>query len=282
MVSPFPGMDPYLEVNPRWEAFHGWFVRKLAEQTMPRAREVDCWIDVERTVYQRTPSGEIILVGKPDDAIGVEAVPMSGNGQTGNGHRRNSGGIALAEPRVVHEVVLDPETMERVKQDYLVVRELGKFNRILAVVELLSPANKSGNYVPRYREKRRRFLESGAHFMEIDFLRGGENPSRDLFPELAPTPYFIFVARKTPMGRKEEGYPLRLQEPLPLIGLPIGPPRPDLPLDLAAAFQAAHELSVRPGSIDYRQEEVPLPHLDEEDAAWVRRMVGNGTLENKS
>src|SRR5439155_5690171 len=128
----------------------------------------------------------------------------------------------------------------------LVVRELGQFPRVLAVVELLSPANKSGSYVPRYREKRLRFLTSRAHFMEIDFLRGGDNPSRQLFPELPATPYFILVARKTALGRNEEGYPLRLQDPLPVVALPIGPPRPDLPLDLAAAFRAAFDLSVRP------------------------------------
>ena len=38
--SPFPGTDPFLEVNPRWQVFHGWFVRKLAEQNVPRAREL--------------------------------------------------------------------------------------------------------------------------------------------------------------------------------------------------------------------------------------------------
>ena len=117
-------------------------------------------------------------------------------------------------------MVLEPE--EQVKQDHLVVRELGHFNRILAVVEMLSPANKEGSYVPRYHEKRRRFMDSSAHFMEIDFLRGGGSPARDLFPEFEGIPYLIFVARKTAMGRKEEGYPLKLQSPLPIIGLPIG------------------------------------------------------------
>jgi hypothetical protein len=100
-------MDPFLEVNPRWQVFHGWFVRKLAEQNLPRARELGCWIDVERSVYQREPSGELVLVG-----------------------------------------------------EYLVVRELGQFQRVLAVVEVLSFANKEGSYVLKYREKRSKFLTS--------------------------------------------------------------------------------------------------------------------------
>jgi len=213
-------MDPFLEVNPRWQALHAWLMRTLAEQALPKAQELGCWIDVERAVYQREPSGEIVL-----------------------------------------------------KQDYLVVSELGKSRCILAVVEVLSPANKNGSYVPRYHEKRARFLASRAHFMEIDLLRGGDNPSRQLFPELPPTPYFIFVARKTGVGRNEEGHPLRLQDPLPLIGLPLGPPRPDLPLDLAAAFRAAYDLSIRPRSIRYSEETPPEPPLSKDDAAWVTRMI---------
>ncbi len=269
MISPFPGMDPFLEVNPRWELFHAWFIRKLAEQTLPKAQAMNCWIDVERSVYQREASGELILFGEPDQLVGAYVAELPGHGAA-----TQQGGVALAEPRAIHEVVLDPGALERVKQDYLVVRELGPLARVLAVVELLSPANKEGSYVPRYREKRKRFLTSRAHFMEIDFLREGDNPSRQLFPELPPTPYFIFVARKTGLGRNEEGYPLRLQDPLPVIGLPVGPPRPDLPLDLAAAFAAAYDLSIHPGGINY-QEEAPLgPPLDQADAVWLRQVLG--------
>lgn len=128
-------------------------------------------------------------------------------------------------------------------------------------------------HVPRYREKRLHWLAGRAHFMEIDLLRAGDNPSRRLFPELPPTPYFIFVARKTGLGRNEEGYPLRLQDPLPLIGLPLGPPRPDLPLDLAAAFRAAYDLSIPPWSINYQEETPPEPPLEPADAAWVKSVV---------
>jgi hypothetical protein len=177
------------------------------------------------------------------------------------------------EPRAIHGVVLDPEQMQRYKQEYLVVREVDQFQRVLAVLDMLSFANKEGTYVAKYREKRSKFLTSLAHFMEIDFLRAGDNPSRAMFPELPTTPYFILVARKTGMGRNEEGYPLRLQEPLPTIGLPLGPPRPDLPLDLGAAFRSAYDLSARPGWIRYAEEPVPPPPLSAEDRSWVEELV---------
>jgi hypothetical protein len=208
-------MDPFLEINPRWEVFHGWFIRELARQNQSRSRELGCWIGVERTVYQQEPY----------------------------------------------------------KQEYLVVREVNQFQRVLAVVEMLSFANKEGTYVPKYREKRSKFLSSLAHFMEIDLLRAGDNPSRAVFPELPRTPYFIFVARKTGLGRNEEGYPLRLQDPLPTIGLPLGPPRPDLPLDLAAAFRSAYDLSAHPGWIRYAEERIPPPPLSAEDESWFKEIV---------
>ncbi len=185
MPSPFPGMDPFLEVSPRWEAFHAWFMRKLAEQALPKAQELGCWIDVERTVYQREPSGEIVLVGEPDQSVGVDVSSPAWDQSPSA-----PGAIALAEPKAIHEVVLDPATLERIKQDYLVVRELGQFPRVLAVVEGLIQENKTGKYAPRYREKRMKFLTSRAHFMEIDLLRGGSNPSRQLFHELPAMPYF--------------------------------------------------------------------------------------------
>ncbi len=267
-TSPFPGMDPFLEINPRWEVFHGWFIRELARQSMGRARELGCRVDVERSVYGREPTGELVLLGEPD-LLAREVAAVYHPEPKWSG-----GSVALAEPRAIHEVVLDPDEMETYTQQYLVVRQTGDWPRVLAVVELLSLANKEGSYARKYREKRSQFLASTVHFMEIDLLRAGKNPSRDLFPELPRTPYFIFVARKTEMGRSEEGYPLRLQDPLPVVGLPLGPGRPDLPLDLAAAFRSAYDLSYRPNWLrSYQDEDLPAPPLDESDRTWVTQVL---------
>lgn len=266
--SPFPGMNPFLEVDLRWDGFHAWFIRELARLNMSRARDLGYWISVERNFYRREPTGQAALWGDPDDLDGPDFTDANWDQPP----KRDSL-VAIAEPKVVHEVMLDPTHMEIHKQDYVVVRESGRFERILAVLELLSFANKSGIYAPRYREKRMRLLTSGVHFVEIDLLRGGENPSREMFPELAPTPYFIFVARKTGRGRNEEAYPLRLQDRLPVIGLPIGPGRADLPLDLAAAFESAFNLGIHSQTIDYGHENVPEPALTRDDAEWVKEIA---------
>lgn len=162
--------------------------------------------------------------------------------------------------------MLDPAAVERLKQAYLVVREKGEKRRVLAVVEVLSPVNKSGGYMPRYHEKRRRLMSSPAHFLEIDLLREGTNLARDVFIELV-NPYFIFLARKTQFGRREEVISLRLQDPLPIVGLPLTPSRPILPLDLPAAFAAAFDLSIPPWLIRY--DEPPPGPLSLADSAWL-------------
>jgi hypothetical protein len=266
MPSPFPGMDPFLETQPRWEIFHDWFIHELARLSLPRAASVGCWIDVERDVYGEDPSGEMVLIGEADDVFTVSSreSEWSGNG---------AATAILAAPRAVRDVVVDPEGAGRHRQHYLVVRENQKWPRALAVVELLSPANKKGSYARTYHAKRVKMLASWTHFMEIDLLRDGDNPLRQHFSDLPPTPYFVFVARKTANGRKEEGYPIHLQERLPTIGLPLGGERPDLPLDLAEAFRSAFELTTGGRPIHYTTEPVPEPSLSADDGAWAATLL---------
>ena len=83
----------------------------------------------------------------------------------------------------------------------------------------------------------------------------------------------MFVAHKTVIGRTEEGYPVRLQDELPVIGLPLWGDRPDLPLDLSAAFRSAYDLTTGGRPIDYKTETVPEPALLPEDATWAANLL---------
>jgi hypothetical protein len=266
MPSPFPGMDPFLETQPRWEIFHGWFIHELARLSLPRAASMGCWIDVERDVYGEDPSGEMVLIREADEVFSVSSRESE---WPGNG----TATATLAVPRSVREVVVDPAEARQHRQHFLVVRENEKWPRALAVVELLSPANKEGNYARTYNAKRGKMLASLTHFLEIDLLRGGDNPLRGHFPELSPTPYFAFVGRKNTIGRTEEAYPIRLQDSLPTIGLPLWGERPDLPLDLAEAYRSAYELTTGGRPIQYKTESIPEPHLTTDDAAWTTNLL---------
>ena len=93
MPSPFPGMDPYLEAQPRWEIFHGWFIHKLAEFALPVAASMGCWIDVERDVYGEDPSGATVLIGEADEVLTVASTEATWSGHVG-------GAATLAVPRI--------------------------------------------------------------------------------------------------------------------------------------------------------------------------------------
>lgn len=268
MPPAFPGMNPFLEGPPYWEILHGWFVRKLAELHIPNARAVGCEIDVERRLYQRDTNGRLMFIGEPD-ALAFPATerfvsPGPSTAMSAESH------IAVAE--AVHEIVWGDDD-ELPWQDYLVVREGRECRRTVAVVELLSPANKDDReYAEVYREKVRQYESSQTSFMEIDLLRAGTNPSREKFPELPPTPYFVFVDRKLGRSHLEEGYPVRLPEPLPTVKLPLGPGRPDLPLNLGAAWSAVMEICWRDRWLQEFDSDPPGP-LSDADRAWVRQIM---------
>jgi hypothetical protein len=214
-----------------------------------------------------------MLIGSPDLWAGLEPYDAEFDPARGSGREQRGTGAALAAPQAIHEVVLERDEAKQIREDYLVVRTNDEQQRLLAVVELLSIGNKRGDYMVRYREKRTKWLTGPCHFMEIDLLRAGSNPSRELFPELEPTPYFVFVARKTGLGRMEEGYPLRLQDKLPVIGLPTTPSIGDLPLDLAAAFRSAYDLTAPPRGMKYNIDRLPPPEMSAEDYAWIQQLL---------
>ncbi len=267
MSSPFPGMDPYLEHPDRWSNFHNWFIFQLAELHVDAARQLGCWIDVEQDIYARANDGQSFLVGAPDVFVRVDPSASEHGGEAAVQT------MTLAPPAAVHSIELTYREGVTHKQRYLAIRETDSFNKVLAVVELLSPSNKRGRDSLRYRRKRRQIIESQTNFLEMDFLRGGRSLSREEFSELPPSPYFLFRSRNLEWKRDFEAFTLRLQDVLPTIGLPLGPGRPDLQLDLAATFGRAYDRSVRPGSIRYGQEPIPAPALSIDDQQWLQQWL---------
>ncbi len=268
MRSPFPGMDPFWEAKPQWPVLHGWLIRELCRLALPKAQSLGYLMGVERSIYFRQSNGEVALLGQPD-MFAEEVEPSRKWAGT-------TGGLAVAEPKAVHKISMRRRGF---KQDYLVVKESRRPNPVVAVVEILSPGNKRGSYGRKYREKRQRFLDSAANFLEIDLLRAGTSPARDLFPELAPTPYFIYLAHKHGATRHDKAFPLTLPEALPVIGLPLGGRgAPILPLDLPTAFRAAMELAEGSEQIIYSLEELPLPALTAADAEFVERVLKDAKL----
>lgn len=107
------------------------------------------------------------------------------------------------------------------------------------------------------------------HLVEIDLLRAGERWT--LLTPAPSAPYCIFVSRANRRPRVEV-WPIKLQDPLPLIPIPLVEPDPDVPLDLGRAIQTIYDTAAYDLRIDYTQPP-PKSDLSPEDAAWVEERL---------
>jgi hypothetical protein len=67
-------------------------------------------------------------------------------------------------------------------------------------------------------------------------------------------------------------WPLRFQDCLPLIPVPLRSPNADVPLELPQVMADIYEEAAYDLSIDYNQPPPP-PALSEEDARWMRTLI---------
>src|SRR5262249_39070898 len=134
--------------------------------------------------------------------------------------RRPEPGVALKAPLLV-EVAVEPVT-----ETFLEIIDRESGNRVVTVIEFLSPSNKSpGPNSEQYRRKQSEVCPSDANLVEIDLNRFGAHtlafPLAHLKPQVR-TPYMACVRRATRRD-KAEVYPMLLWERLPVVMVPLRP-----------------------------------------------------------
>lgn len=258
MPSPFPGMDPFVEMQ-EWPDFHATYVTVIRELLAPQVRPRYV-VRVERRVYLEEPFDE------PDQAIPDVAI-LEGR----RGSRSSSGTALLAEPTaaIVPVECLLPEAEEH--HEYFLVLRDRKTLRIVTLIELLSPTNKRAGRQgrDRYLEKRDEILQSRTNLVELDLLRGGQRlPMQTALP---PGDYYALV-RRAWRRRRAAVYAWTLQQKMPPIPIPLRNDEPEPTLDLQAAFDLTYDRAAYQDSLDYSQ---PLrPPIAAEDADWLRALLG--------
>jgi hypothetical protein len=142
--------------------------------------------------------------------------------------------------------------------------------RLVAVIELLSPVNKRrGKGREEYLDKRRAFLTSPVHVIEIDLLR---NYPRMPFDDPLPPAHYIVMVCKAGERPRSSVWPINVRQPLPTIPVPLLPPDPPVPLDLGQALRTAYERARYDLRVDYHKPPVPL--LSPADATWAAALPG--------
>ena len=144
---------------------------------------------------------------------------------------------------------------------------------LVTSIEILSPANKSGEGLREYQRKRSRLLRVEIHLVEIDLLRGGTRSGREVAEPPLDTDYEIVVNRASDQSsRTSEIWPVALNEELPTIPIPLLSPDADVSLDLGAVFQQIYADAYYELRIDYTGA-VPAPKLRPAMGVWWEGVV---------
>jgi Protein of unknown function (DUF4058) len=252
MHSAFPGMDPYLEAPSIWPDVHTSLMSIFREQLTPLlVPNYLAELETQVVIDHLDDDPQVVLpdisVTSPDVAFGAPTA------------------AAVAAPAPVQvRVPMDGPT--RLVSVYIRQRETA---RLVAVIELLSPVNKRrGKGREGYLEKRRTFLTSPVHLIEIDLLRS--YPRMPFDDPLPPAHYMVMVCKAGERPRSSV-WPISVCQPLPTIPIPLLPPDPPVPLDLEQALHTAYARARYDLRVDYRKP--PTPPLSPADAAWAAALI---------
>jgi hypothetical protein len=249
--SPFPGMDPYLESPAFWSDFHASFI------TYWRDALIDCLpanyearIDEKVNLVEVSPPRKKLI--EPDVSVtqrGVSNAPFA-----------PQAGVATLEPVTLSLVIEEETHVRRIEILHRPERTL------VAVVEMLSPANKVQPDRTFYLAKRNALLHQPVHVVELDLLLKGQR--LPLEPSLPPADYYALVSRADRRPACTV-YCWNVQQELPPIPIPLLAPDPDVWVDLGAVFKTTYQRGRYARSIDYSA--APPVTLDAARMAWVTK-----------
>jgi len=262
MPSPFPGMDPYLEHAGLWPDVHHRLISLISDEIAGQVRP-RYYVRIEERVYlsdEFTPGRRVIVPDVHVTAGSAAGRPLS---------PRDGGGVAVAEP-----IGVTVEFRGEIREPRLEIIDR-EGHRVVTVIEILSPANKAykGRGRTSFEEKRDEVTDSESHWIEIDLLRDGEGfTPREVLP---PHEYLALVSRaeERPRGLL---WPIRLDQRLPVVPVPLRPEDPDATLDLQAVLTSAYDRAGYDLSVDYRRD--PVPPLPPEWAEWSARLLAQKGL----
>lgn len=245
-------MDPYLERH--WLDVHGKLVFLSADELNRRLPD-DLVARSEERLTIDSPEWDDPHGVRPDVKVFSPGLPL----------REETGAVAAAPFTLV--VDLDP-----LKERFIKILRPDD-ERLITVIEFISPTNKLGRGLEQYRQKRDELIEGGVHVVEVDLVRRGD--WRELLsPHKCPRAAIAtYRATIRPGGDLLTAhlYPMPLNQPLTPIPVPLRPHDPQVMLDLQPLIEQAY-ISGRYGrTIDYSK---PCdPPLEGEEAEWAGQLL---------
>jgi hypothetical protein len=246
-------MDPFLESQGFWPDFHPTFLVCLREALNDQLPSHYAAL-IEERIQLLDASGDVVGF-RPDVAV----ARRPGRGTWPSGEQGST--VAVIEPI---SMPLARRDLDEVTERWITIKRLPD-QKLVTVIEILSPTNKLPRGREEYLGKRQKTLDRPVHLVEIDLLLQGRRIP--LGEPLPPGDYYAFVSRAVEPRESCDVYAWPLPHPLPQIPIPLLAPDPDIPLDLAALATRAYDQGRYGRLVDYSAElGIPLPP---ETLRWI-------------
>ncbi len=243
MPSPFPGVDPFIEDQQFWPDFHQRFMTYWCDELLDLLPD-----NYDARLEERIHQVEVSEEGGngtryPDIAVSRSKPSRRLRGTAG-------GGTLLLEP-----IAMAFPEYEEAREAYIRITHRPD-NTLVAVLELLSPTNKTLSGFNEYLLKRSELYFQDVHLVEVDLLIGGQRlPMRKKLP---PADHYAIISRSD-RRPKSDVFAWSLQERIPALPIPLRPPDPDVIIDLSQVFAMTYDRGRYRRVLDYsRRLELPL------------------------
>ena len=255
--SPFPGMNPYLERAELWHGVHQWVIAEMA-RTLGQQLRPDYLVRIEQRVY----------VAEEPDASGQRPSRIPDIMVLDPGWAAERAVALETEPRQTEDAVtVEMPALELERESYLKIIRISN-REVVAVIELLSPTNKSDNGRQDYLSKRAEVQYSLAHFVEIDLLRAG--PPMPVVGDIPGGDYRILVCNSR-LAPDASLYSFSMRQPIPVFVMPLAEGSEGIAIDLKPIIDEVYILGSYDRDIDYEQD--PEPPLSDGDRVWLDQLL---------
>ena len=163
MPSPFQGIDPFIECQGLWQDFHHGVIGGVRDEISNRLPDPYFARIDERMRVIEIPAREVRQI-LPDVAVLREREAPGARG-------------GLAGTLTLEAEVIPLRYLEEVREAFIEIVHLPE-RRVVTVIEVLSPSNKSASGRSDYLAKRNAYIRGDVHIVELDLLLGGQRGRR--------------------------------------------------------------------------------------------------------
>jgi hypothetical protein len=156
------------------------------------------------------------------------------------------------------------------QEEFIEIRQRSD-SRLVTLVDVVSPCNKTGDVGRReYLKRRGEAKAGGANLVEIDLVLQGL-PTLEYSREGLPDWDYAVTVTRAAHTEKHEIYSSTLQKRLPRFRLPLAADDRDTVLDLHAAFTRCYDQGGFAALIDYQRD--PPVRLADDDRQWLHGVL---------